>query len=80
VIVGWTTMRWQQRQIGAKNETRARGAIGKKAGEQNRKHIVSKSDEHMRAMPCKPCPRMFVGQATSPMNISHVYPSMTWPN
>jgi hypothetical protein len=35
-------------------------------------------DEYSRARTIKPAPPIFIGEDMSPMNIGHVYASVTW--
>jgi hypothetical protein len=58
---------------------------GRKGDE--RKQSVSQSEyvrrltgQHTWVVPHKPYPLIFIGQATSPTNISHVYSSVMWPH
>jgi hypothetical protein len=70
-----------------KKETRRGERKERKGEERKRKHPVSKTiyvhrltDERTWVVQRKPCPCMFVGQAMSLTNISHIYSSVTWPD
>jgi hypothetical protein len=79
----WRQHSWEERERERKERHGERE--GRKGEE--RKQSVSQSEyvrrltgQHTWVVPHKPCPLIFIGQATSPMNISHVYPSVMWPH
>jgi hypothetical protein len=47
---------------------------------QREKEGVVSESVYIRVVPVSPAPLIFVGDATSPTNISHVYLSVAWPH
>jgi hypothetical protein len=78
VAVGGASGRWL-RGPNAKCTARAK-CEGRKETTQfsNPAYIRRLNDEYRRAVPVSAIPHIFVGGATSPMNIVHVYSSVTW--
>jgi hypothetical protein len=41
-------------------------------------YIHRLTDEYRQVVPISPAPPIFIGEATSPMNICHIYSSLMW--